>query len=294
MTPPTRPMSSATAGARAALWLGPDEWLLIAEESARDLMNYLELALGGIFHSLVDISHRQVGIWLEGPGAARLLGAGCPLDLDLRAFPVGMSTRSAARERRKSASGALPRTAFTSKCCAPLRPMSRASSMRRRGTRAEAGARPRRGLDGDEPERRRAGGGNARRLAAAGGGKLLRAVSRARRRRPAVPAARRAARCGRAARSLPPAGGAMARSGRRRHAAGLDADRRPARQRSRNLAAVRRGEGGDPLAEFGSARASRRRPARRFRARRLCACARRRDCGFRALWRSIRTRRCCG
>ena len=47
-----------------------------------------------MFHSLVDVSHRQVGLWLEGPGAARLLAAGCPLDLDLRAFPVGMSTRT--------------------------------------------------------------------------------------------------------------------------------------------------------------------------------------------------------
>ncbi len=94
VSPPTKPMGSATAGARAALWLGPDEWLLIAEERETGLMADLEKALSGVFHSLVDISHRQVGIWVEGPGAERLLGAGCPLDLDLRAFPVGMSTRT--------------------------------------------------------------------------------------------------------------------------------------------------------------------------------------------------------
>jgi sarcosine oxidase, subunit gamma len=94
VAPPARPMGSASAGERAALWLGPDEWLLIAEESAGALMGDLETALGDVFHSLVDVSHRQVGIAVEGPGAARLLAAGCPLDLELRAFPVGMSTRT--------------------------------------------------------------------------------------------------------------------------------------------------------------------------------------------------------
>jgi sarcosine oxidase, subunit gamma len=94
VAPPTKPMNSAQAGARAALWLGPDEWLLIAEETATELFGRLEAALGGAFHSLFDVSHRQVAIGLEGPGAARLLGSGCPLDLDLGAFPVGMSTRT--------------------------------------------------------------------------------------------------------------------------------------------------------------------------------------------------------
>ncbi|MDE3176367.1 MAG: sarcosine oxidase subunit gamma [Pseudomonadota bacterium] len=94
VAPPTRPMGSASAGERAALWLGPDEWLLLAEENAGDLMGQLTGALGGVFHGLVDVSHRQVGLVVEGPGAARLLAAGCPLDLDLRAFPVGLSTRT--------------------------------------------------------------------------------------------------------------------------------------------------------------------------------------------------------
>ena len=94
VAPPTKPLGSTAAGERAALWLGPDEWLLLAEESATSLIDDLEAALGGVFHSLVDISHRQVGVAVEGPGAARLLAAGCPLDLDLTAFPVGMSTRT--------------------------------------------------------------------------------------------------------------------------------------------------------------------------------------------------------
>jgi sarcosine oxidase, subunit gamma len=94
VAPPTKPMGSAEAGERAALWQGPDEWLLLAEEGATELASQLETALASVFHALVDVSHRQVGIALEGPGAARLLAAGCPIDLDLRAFPVGMSTRT--------------------------------------------------------------------------------------------------------------------------------------------------------------------------------------------------------
>jgi sarcosine oxidase subunit gamma len=94
LAPPTRPLSSAAEGDRAALWQGPDEWLLIAEEDAKNLAEKLEAALAGIFHSLVDVSHRQAAIEVFGPGAARLLNSGVPLDLDLSAFPVGMATRT--------------------------------------------------------------------------------------------------------------------------------------------------------------------------------------------------------
>ncbi len=92
VAPPTQPMSSAASGERAALWMGPDEWLLIGDDA--DLGARLEAALVGVFHSLVDVSHRQAGLALEGPRAARLLASGCPLDLDLKAFPVGMATRT--------------------------------------------------------------------------------------------------------------------------------------------------------------------------------------------------------
>jgi sarcosine oxidase subunit gamma len=92
--PPLEPLRAATEGARAALWLGPDEWLLIAEGDSPGLGGALEAALAGFPHSLVDVSHRQCAIELTGPGAARLLNGGVPLDLDLEAFPVGMATRT--------------------------------------------------------------------------------------------------------------------------------------------------------------------------------------------------------
>ena len=80
---------------RAALWLGPDEWLLLASPAdGPALAAALGHAMAGLPHSLVDVSHRQVGIEAAGPEAAAALNAGCPLDLDETAFPVGMCTRT--------------------------------------------------------------------------------------------------------------------------------------------------------------------------------------------------------
>jgi sarcosine oxidase, subunit gamma len=90
--PPSRLGPAGESEGRAALWLGPDEWLLIADDA--DIGGVLESVLEGTAHSLVDISHRQIGLTASGPAAARVLNAGCPLDLDLKAFPVGFATRT--------------------------------------------------------------------------------------------------------------------------------------------------------------------------------------------------------
>ncbi len=86
--------ANATDG-RAALWLGPDEYLLLgpAAEHAR-LAAGLEAALAGIAHSLVDVSQRQVAWRLSGKRASELLNTGCPLDLDVAEFPPAGCTRT--------------------------------------------------------------------------------------------------------------------------------------------------------------------------------------------------------
>ena len=90
-----QPMRASIAGTRAALWLGPDEFLLIAPgEDAATVEASLKTALPTNATSLVDISHRQIGLVLEGRLAARCLSAGCPLDLRLATFPVDMATRT--------------------------------------------------------------------------------------------------------------------------------------------------------------------------------------------------------
>lgn len=92
---PTVACRAAAQGDAAALWLGPDEWLLISgEHTAQECAAALGAALAGLPHSLVDVSHRQVALEVSGPDARALLGAGCPLDLDPTAFPAGMCTRT--------------------------------------------------------------------------------------------------------------------------------------------------------------------------------------------------------
>jgi len=87
-----RAATGATSGL-AALWLGPDEQLLLGPEMS-DIGAALHPALRDLPHSLVDVSHRQTAFEVTGPHATLLLNAGCPLDLDPSAFPVGMCTRT--------------------------------------------------------------------------------------------------------------------------------------------------------------------------------------------------------
>jgi len=92
---PETPCRALSRGERAALWLGPDEWLLLAPAAqAAALTATLGAALRSLPHSLVDVSHRQGALSIRGAHAATLLAAGCPLDLDAAAFPIGMCTRT--------------------------------------------------------------------------------------------------------------------------------------------------------------------------------------------------------
>jgi len=86
---------AVTHGPRAALSLGPDEHLLMIPESeATKFHSELSAALGGLPHSLVDVSHRQVSLELHGAHAEWLLAAACPLPLDVAVFPVDACTRT--------------------------------------------------------------------------------------------------------------------------------------------------------------------------------------------------------
>lgn len=86
---------AAQAGSVAALWLGPDEWLVLAPAADGPVLAArLAAALEGTAHALVDVGHRQGGILLSGGAAMAVLNAGCPLDFDPDAFPIGMCTRT--------------------------------------------------------------------------------------------------------------------------------------------------------------------------------------------------------
>lgn len=78
-----------------ALWLGPQSWLLVAADAgafgdfatARDAVN----AAGG---ALFDVSASRIAYAVEGPPAATIMAAGCPLDFHPRAFGAGQCRQS--------------------------------------------------------------------------------------------------------------------------------------------------------------------------------------------------------
>ena len=89
VSPPERTSTAPRARAsRAALRLGPDEWLLIGPDGD----GHPGARAGRC--SLVDVGHRNVGLTVSGTLAAEVLSSGVMLDLDVAAFPVGMATRT--------------------------------------------------------------------------------------------------------------------------------------------------------------------------------------------------------
>jgi sarcosine oxidase subunit alpha len=90
----TVPCRAVWSDERAALWLGPDEWLVLAPLAEADFAVRIRAGLGATPASIVDVSHRNVAIQVAGPRAAWCLNAFCALDLDPRAFPPGACTRT--------------------------------------------------------------------------------------------------------------------------------------------------------------------------------------------------------
>jgi sarcosine oxidase subunit gamma len=92
--PPLAPLQSSVSGARAALWMSPDEWLLLDEACDPDLGARMETALASAPHALIDVSHRNCALDASGPDVERWLNSSINLDLNISAFPVGMVVRT--------------------------------------------------------------------------------------------------------------------------------------------------------------------------------------------------------
>ena len=75
---------------RLAVWLGPDEWLII--DGNGDPL--ADLSKAKALHSAVDVSHRNTAILVTGKGARATLQSGCPQNLSDSAFPIGAATRT--------------------------------------------------------------------------------------------------------------------------------------------------------------------------------------------------------
>ena len=87
---PTEPNTAATKNRVTALWLGPDQWLLVCPADDSTLfIGSLQEALADSPCAITDVSDGRTALWLEGPSAREVLAKGCPLDLHPRAFPPG-------------------------------------------------------------------------------------------------------------------------------------------------------------------------------------------------------------
>ncbi|QYX75362.1 sarcosine oxidase subunit gamma [Streptomyces akebiae] len=87
---PLEPNTVARAGELTALWLGPDEWLLVGPPGGgRELESRIREAAGEEPVSVTDVSAQRTTVLITGPRARDLLAHGCPLDLHPRAFGAG-------------------------------------------------------------------------------------------------------------------------------------------------------------------------------------------------------------
>lgn len=78
-----------------ALWLGPDEWLVVAAQGRNDaLAAALRESLAGLHCAVVDLSANRTIIELGGSDARIVLAKGCPLDLHRDAFAEGQCAQS--------------------------------------------------------------------------------------------------------------------------------------------------------------------------------------------------------
>jgi sarcosine oxidase subunit gamma len=83
---PTEPNTVAGDATSAALWLGPDEWLVVGPPGSERRLK-VEFREAGA--SVVDVSANRTTLELSGPHARELLEFGCPIDLHPHAFGPG-------------------------------------------------------------------------------------------------------------------------------------------------------------------------------------------------------------
>jgi len=93
---PKSPNRTVSAKGLTALWLGPDEWLVVGPPGSEDKIAHdLRDALAGQHAAVTDVSEGRTVIGLAGRHARDVLMKGCPLDLHPREFKTGDCAQSA-------------------------------------------------------------------------------------------------------------------------------------------------------------------------------------------------------
>jgi sarcosine oxidase subunit gamma len=85
---PQTPCTAVTTNDVTVLWLGPDEWLVVAPAERTDLLESLAAAVGGS-GAVVDVSAQRTTLSVSGRRARDLLAHGCSTDLHPRVAPRG-------------------------------------------------------------------------------------------------------------------------------------------------------------------------------------------------------------
>jgi len=87
---PAVPNTVASREGRRALWLAPDEWLVVGPEGQQGVIEQeLRNGLNGAFSSIVDVSANRTVLELRGAMARDLLTHGVAIDLDERSLGSG-------------------------------------------------------------------------------------------------------------------------------------------------------------------------------------------------------------
>jgi sarcosine oxidase subunit gamma len=85
---PASPNRVGATGSTRALWLSPDEWLIVAKPGdSLSLARRARAAVEPFAGAVVDVSAHRALLELRGPAARDLLARGCSLDLHPLAFP---------------------------------------------------------------------------------------------------------------------------------------------------------------------------------------------------------------
>jgi sarcosine oxidase subunit gamma len=92
---PAVPNTVASRKDRRALWLGPDEWLVVSDNGQQDVLERaLRNGLDSAFGSVADVSANRTVLEIGGPKACELLPHGVPIDLDARSFGPGQCAQT--------------------------------------------------------------------------------------------------------------------------------------------------------------------------------------------------------
>jgi sarcosine oxidase subunit gamma len=93
-TLPTLPNTWTVLADGRAVWLGPDEWLLVGDRPARAWENALRAVVGPHGGAAVDVSAQRTALRLRGADTRGLLALGCALDLRPASFPPGSAAQT--------------------------------------------------------------------------------------------------------------------------------------------------------------------------------------------------------